>query len=857
MIQFVAAAALPVLVCGLVVRGLVAEQITQEVNLHNRLKAEALAEQAQIQLEKPLIALESAASFLVQAPKGEVDADLTRFVRRLETFESIYLLDERGHVAHLGLAEQLEDHREDFVGLDLSRQPAYERARATRRAAWSGAFNSVITGRLSMSLAVPVGDVVLVGTFGLDSMSKLGGQVLGPHAAHAIILDEKGTVLFLSDPAEVQTRLNLSSLSPVRRGLSGEHASVRYSAGGEARVGTLTQIPHSNWRVLVSSSEAETYAPVRRIEAIVLGGTLAGVVLALLASALLGSRLTLPLRQFGESAREVAEGRFPASLPVQRHEELEALAVSFRSMAKAIADREESLRTSEARFRTTFEQAALGLAHADAEGRFVWVNERLCEIFGLREEELYERTLFEVTHPDDVSASRGRLEEVRSGELDSFSLEKRVVRRDGEALWIRVSVCALNDTSGTAVCVGVVEDISARKKAEEESLRLEGLLRQAEKLEAIGQLAGGIAHDFNNILAVVLGAAELMTLGEPSQEAIVGFVDDMQTVALRGADLTSQLLDFSRRGKGRSVPVAMHALAEEVVKLLGRSIDPSIKILSDLRGEKARVLGDPTQLQNALLNLGVNARDAMPTGGTLTFRVEPRVWTEGDSPLGGQQLPPGDYVEVAVTDTGTGIPSDVVERIFEPFFTTKELGRGTGMGLAAVYGCVQSHGGAVGLTTREGEGTTFTLLIPRLVEALATEPAVPVLENSPAQGQGHVLLVDDNEVLLKNTKLGLERLGYSVTACADGIQAETVYRERRDEIDLVCLDMRMPDRSGPETLRALKAINDEVRVVIASGFADAKSKEECSLLGAVAFLDKPYSLTQLAQVLNEYLVAAS
>ncbi len=412
-------------------------------------------------------------------------------------------------------------------------------------------------------------------------------------------------------------------------------------------------------------------------------------------------------------------------------------------------------------------------------------------------------------------------------------------------------------TEGTRNTLEVMAEVIgraiARAMAQEEKEVLRDLLRHAEKMQAIGHLAGGIAHDFNNQLTGILGYAELLRRGLPAGSPMFGHADRILLATKRAADLTSQLLAFARRGKYLEVSVDVHRTIREVVTLLEHSIDKRIAIEEDL-GATAHVMkGDPSQVQSALLNLALNARDAMPQGGTLRFSTRLVDLDPDACARTGFDIEPGRYVQVVVADTGVGMERDVKARAFEPFFTTKAPGKGTGMGLAAVYGTVESHRGAVTLESEPGRGATFTLFLPlSMDEDIDTEP---VAEVDKTDTRASVLLVDDEDMVREVTRQMLSLVGYRVTDCSDGLVALRMFREQSASFDLVILDLVMPSIGGLDLFMAMREIDPNVRVILVSGFSLGGDAQRILDEGAKAFLQKPYGADELARTVAGALAA--
>jgi len=414
---------------------------------------------------------------------------------------------------------------------------------------------------------------------------------------------------------------------------------------------------------------------------------------------------------------------------------------------------------------------------------------------------------------------------------------------EGRSHWHQVNKVPLHDLDGNVVGIlGTYQDITDYKLLEER-------MYQAEKLRSIGQLAGGVAHDFNNMLGGILGAAELldMTLPEAGRDTREN-IDIIRDTAKRAGELTQQLLAFSRKAKKHVAPADMNTVVRQTAAILSHTLDPSIALELDLSEFPMVVKGDAAQLQNAVLNLGVNARDAMPSGGQLRLATSTVAVDEAFCRQQGVTLSPGVYIQVSVMDTGAGIPEDVRNRIFEPFFTTKGVGKGTGLGLAAVYGTVKDHHGACTVQSEVGKGTVFKVYLP------CSEAEVPAeLEAGAAvaeHGHGRVLLVDDEEIIRATAGSMLEEVGYKVTLAEHGRQAADLYRsnvEAGRPFDLVILDLIMPVMKGVEAFHEIRRADPDAKVLLASGFSMGSDVEELLVAGALGFIQKPYRFSTLAR----------
>ncbi len=382
-------------------------------------------------------------------------------------------------------------------------------------------------------------------------------------------------------------------------------------------------------------------------------------------------------------------------------------------------------------------------------------------------------------------------------------------------------------------------DISERK-------RMEARLRQSEKMEAIGQLAGGIAHDFNNQLTGIMGYAELLA-SSATDPALRDYAAKVLRLASRSAQLTTQLLTFARKGSYRFVAVDVHDILSEVVELLQTTVGDRVRIACDLQADPSTTQGDPSVLQSAFLNLGINACDAMPDGGNLFVHtsVVDLKREKADGLLLSQAS--GRFVLVRISDTGTGMDAQTRKHIFEPFFTTKGPGRGTGMGLAAVYGAMRLHQGAIGVDSAVGRGTSFRLYLPCVETSTVPESRRP---RPPAAHRAlRILLVDDDPTVRDVSRQMIESLGHEVICCESGTQAVAEYAERWREIDLVIVDLVMPGMDGRETFHALRSIDPSIVALLATGYGIHGEAHDVVRDGMCGLLEKPFSMEDLADKL--------
>ncbi len=462
-----------------------------------------------------------------------------------------------------------------------------------------------------------------------------------------------------------------------------------------------------------------------------------------------------------------------------------------------------------------------------------------------RPPEFYDRwpaSWLSTVHAEDRPAFEEALRSLQEGRITSGESTHRVVWPDGTVRWLRQSLRATVEADGLRLD-GVVTDVTDQHN-------LEGQLRQAQKMEAVGQLAGGVAHDFNNWLTIILGNLDLLKQSLPAHAAEQELVADTETAAVRAAELTAKMLGFARRTALQLKPVNLDRVVEETAALLRRTIDPRIRLEVWSAPELARAQADPSQVHQLLLNLCLNARDAMSQGGVLRLETD-NVVLDDESVRGQIEARAGAFVRLRVQDTGSGIAPAVLPRIFEPFFTTKEPGKGTGLGLAMVFGIVKQHQGWIECHSRVGEGTRFDIYLPRA----APRPSAAV-ESSPARGHGTarhghetILLVDDEPMIRQLGQTILESYGYQILLAEDGQQAVEVFGREPRGIDLVLLDLTMPRLSGADAFRLLRELDPEIRVLFASGYSADQAFRPLEEPGT-GFVGKPYRPNELAQAVR-------
>jgi PAS domain S-box-containing protein len=512
-----------------------------------------------------------------------------------------------------------------------------------------------------------------------------------------------------------------------------------------------------------------------------------------------------------------------------------------------LRDAERTLRAGEERLRAFFEATTAAMVEISPDAHYLRANAAFHRMFGYGPEDLPGLGVADVVFPEDREAVLEQFARVARGETPAYEGDRRYRRKDGTTLWARVSVVAVGGGAGLpGLVAAVVIDMTERRRLEEQ-------FRQAQKMEAVGRLAGGVAHDFNNLLTIINGYGHLLLEelrpGDPARE----LVREMAAAGERAAGLTAQLLAFSRKAIVEPLVLDLNEVVAQSARLLRRVIGEDVSLSTALAPAPARVRADPTQVEQVLLNLAVNARDAMPRGGRLTIETRGVRLCGEDAPLY-PDLPQGDYVQLAVSDTGCGMTDEVRGRLFEPFFTTKEPGKGTGLGLSVVHGAVRQSGGRVDVYSELGVGTTFKILLP--AAAAPAGPSASAVLIAP-RGTETVLLVEDEEGVRRFGRLALETQGYTVLEAAGGEEAVRVAGAYAGPIHLVVTDVVMPRVGGRAVAEAVRARHPGAGVLYVSGYTDDAVVRHGVVEATDAFLQKPFAPLGLARKVRAVLDGGS
>jgi PAS domain S-box-containing protein len=568
---------------------------------------------------------------------------------------------------------------------------------------------------------------------------------------------------------------------------------------------------------------------------------------------LFSRRVSQPFRDIAEAAGDLASGNWSRQVPIRGSAEAMTMAQSFNEMSSHLRhwhdqaeEREAKLQAAYERFRSVTESARDGIVSTRGDGTITFWNRSAGEIFGCDENAALGMALTSFIVKSDWPAYREALTSACGGTSQSGrTIDLTGVRKDGAHFPVELSLSA-SRVDAVPHVTAVIRDATERRRAEAQLQLREAELRQAQKLEAIGLLAGGVAHDFNNVLTAIVGYGELLIETFGSDDSRRHDVREILNASTRAAGLTRQLLAFSRRQVLQPRVLDLDAIVANTRKMLSRIIGEDITLSSATGPALWRVKADPGQIEQVLINLAVNARDAMRNGGTIHIALS-NVELTSSPPQG---LPPGRYVLLAVSDTGCGMSPEIAARIFEPFFTTKGEGKGTGLGLSMVYGIIQQSGGAIDVDSLPDRGTTFRIYLPQCTET-EEQPSEDAAPRQLRRGSETVLLAEDDDHVRGLVAAMLRQQGYTVLDARDGEDALAIARNHAGPIELLLTDVVMPNMGGRALAEQLRTVRPSTRVLFMSGYSDDAILRAGIQAGGAIFIQKPFSRDTLASRIRD------
>ena len=526
-----------------------------------------------------------------------------------------------------------------------------------------------------------------------------------------------------------------------------------------------------------------------------------------------------------------------------------------RRLKREIKDRrqtEKQLRESEERFKVLYDYAPLPYQSLDANGHFVEVNQTWLELVGYRKDEVIGKSFAEFLHPDWADHFKKNFSKFKSiGEI--LGVEFQLQKKDGDLIWVIFDGKIRRNHVGTFIQTHCVfTDITKQKQLNKKLEEQELILQKAHKMEAIGTLAGGIAHDFNNILSAIIGFSELAKDDIPADSNAADDIDQVIIASRRAADLVQQILTFSRKSDHCLELLAPHLIIKEALKMLRSSLPVTIDILEDIDIESGTIMADPTNIHQIIVNLCTNSLHAMEKEkGTLSVSLHQKEVSAKEI-MGEQDIAPGSFIVLEVSDTGSGMDKTTLERIFDPYFTTKEVGKGTGLGLAVIHGIIHDYRGFIRVKSELGKGTSFYVYFPVSQQKTPATAGIEPVESLPS-GTERILIVDDESMIININRTVLDRLGYKVSVTTDSLDALDIIRTDPDRFDLIVTDQTMANMTGAELAQEILKINHNMPIILCTGYSSVLSQEEALELGIKKYMTKPVNRKTLAKVVRQVL----
>lgn len=777
-----------------------------------------------------------------------------------DIFQDIYAANSKGEYHTV---QQSGDEFSIFVG-DIANRPYFSSIMAGNPTQITPPLISRTTGIPTIFMVSPILDDQdhpqgLIGAgISLKYIHKIARGLKAGDTGYGFIIAKDGAYIYHPDPEMVLqekiTELDDPSEQELGRlMLSGGSGMYRYTQGGRGMVAFYQPIDVTGWSVATVLPAAELFAPAIKMMRLLAGITVILVLSIGTATLLAMQRLTRPLQTLAARTQEIAAGNLEGTaLDVKSKDEIGILSQSFNIMADNLKQSLSGLKKSEDNYRGIFENSIDGILQITMGGEILNANPAMARMLGYSSAEELITTFAEngqelYADPEDYRQIVSRL--LESGSVHDH--EVQFVQSDQSTIWVAISAFLVRDSSGEPLrSEALVTDISDRKHAEQEREKLFEQLVQAQKLEAVGQLAGGVAHDFNNMLSVILGQTQLALLKTRPADPFHKSFLEIQNAAEHSANLTRQLLAFARKQAVAPQLIDLNQTINNTLNLLRRLLPEDIELTLRAGEEIWPVFIDPDQVGQILTNLCVNARDAIYGLGRIVIETQN---TSFDSAYCAQHLPdclPGEYVCLSVSDNGSGMNKRTQEHIFEPFFTTKGIAQGTGLGLSTVYGIVKQNKAFINLYSEAGQGTIFKIYLPRHQVSSQSAPLQPA-ERSVTLGVDTVLLVEDEPWLLDVSKEILEELGCRVLAAGSPNEAIEIAADQSCEIDLLITDVVMPEMNGRDLAALIGNLRPEIRCLFMSGYTADIIADKGVLESGVNFIQKPFTIHALAASIEQ------
>ncbi|MBF0277037.1 MAG: response regulator [SAR324 cluster bacterium] len=855
--SFVFVAAIPLIVTSIWVSRELELEIEKETAEKNNLLTASIVKEVEQFIEMAVLHLEQVADLYDQGMivSEKIDEYFELLVHHDDIFDSVEIISPQGYIANIFPFD------ENSIGLDVSNQNYFQEYLKTKAIYWSKISISLQTGEPTLTLSLPISEGILLGHLNLSSLSRITDRFKLGIRDFAQITDNRGNIIAGPDKALIRERYNASYLKPIQEGLTGNSGTYQYQFNETEWTASVAIVASNGWIVTYSQPTEDIVAPVEAMESLVLSGLVAAILTAAFIAAICLRYLLTPLNYLVEESKGITQGNFSARFQRGYFPELEQLANALNRMLETIKEREtalqeevsvriqaeNNLKNNQAHLQAILDHSPFLISIKNTSGDFLLVNQKFDILEGPSPEEFVGRNALDF-FPKEVASKlwKNDMATLKRESAEEFEIELK--HKDGTWHTYSSIKFPLKDEEGKiwGICT-FSSDISEKKKFEEEKTELEGQLNQAQKIESIGTLAAGIAHDFNNILAAILGYAELALNEIDEPQLLENDLKEIIQGSRRAKELVEQILVFSRKNELELRPLRAQLIVKEAMKLLRSSIPSTIEIRQNIDPNCKAILADPSQIHQVVMNLCTNAFHAMAeSGGLLTVNLN-MTQLEADKT---EMIPlkSGSYLKLEISDSGLGISKDILENIFEPYFTTKEKGRGTGLGLAVVYGIVTRLNGRISVVSQPGKGSTFTIVLPTIYEPKIADPE----EHSTdlPRGKERILFVDDEPSIVQLNQKVLSKLGYQVTAFTHSPDALLLFQKNPEAFDLLITDMTMPKLTGTELAGLIRKTRPNLPIILCSGYSDNFSPEDAQQQG-VHFMKKPLNLKDLANTVRK------
>jgi len=765
---------------------------------------------------------------------------------------SLTFTDAKGRITAIAFPKERASLREEMIGIDLSLANPVRQVRTSGMPTWSDAYLSTVGGGLAVAYATPVGEGVALGEISLAHLSSFLRGIATEGKQSIFIIDRRGQVIADQEGRYTARQYNLTNLEIVRQGIaSGKPLTRSFTFDGTKVVGCLIQAPLLGWNILVTSPVDLAYRSALTTAGIFGTALCLALLLASGLALLMSQSLARRFEELVSQARRIELGENASEWPKAPVREFNLLGEALQSMAKTLHKRESSLNEQLYFLQQLLDSIPIPVYYKNTDGLYLGCNAAFETFIGLPRRDVVGKTVYDVAPKE-----RADKHHEKDSALLSFpgvqTYEASGIYKDGEYHDVIFNKATFVDANGcVAGIVGAMMDITSLRNAEEERKILVTQLHQAQKMEAVGQLAGGIAHDFNNILTAIIGYAEIISMRIEKDSSLRHFIEQVLASADRAAELTNGLLAFSRKQVLHVKPIDLNGVVREFKKMLGRLLPEDIDFRTTVAEEDLIVMADKGQVEQVLMNLVTNAKDAMPKGGSLIIEVSPIVMAERFVHAHGF-AEPGNYACISVTDTGHGMDAGITKRIFEPFFTTKEVGKGTGLGMAMIYGIIQEHNGCISVYSEIGRGTTLKVYLPLITEEIMEVNGTLVPE-APPGGTETILLAEDEVMVRELHKMILEEAGYTIIEAIDGEDALEKFKEHMADVDILATDVVMPKIGGKVLYEEIRKIHPDIKVLFMSGYTEDIIMERGVLDYEFSYITKPVKSFDLLTLVRDTL----